>query len=75
MKYIDVAAYDMIKAELEGKFPGGEMLMFDATNNGIGIPRENPNLDPDVVEKVTEAFEAMQAGTLVVSDVQGNLFR
>jgi len=75
MKYIDVAAYDMIKAELEGEFPGGEMLMFDATNFGIGIPRENPNLDPDVEEMVAEAFAAMQAGTLVVSDVQGSLFR
>jgi basic membrane protein A and related proteins len=75
MKYIDVAAYDMIKAELEGKFPGGEMLMFDATNYGIGIPRENPNLDPDVEERVAEAFAAIQAGTLVVSDVQGSLFK
>ncbi len=75
MKYIDVAAYDMIKAELEGKFPGGEILMFDAKNYGIGIPRENPNLDPEVEELVAEAFAAMQAGTLVVSDVQGSLFR
>lgn len=75
MKYIDVAAYDMIKAELDGTFPGGEILMFDAGNYGVGIPRENPNLDPEVEEIVAEAFAAMQAGALVVSDVQGDLFR
>jgi len=75
MKYIDVATYDMIKAVLDGTFPGGEILMFDASNYGIGIPRENPNLDSEVEELVAEAFAAMQTGELVVSDVQGNLFK
>jgi basic membrane protein A and related proteins len=75
MKYIDVATYDMIKAELEGTFPGGEILMFDASNYGIGIPRENPNLDAEVEDLVAEAFAAMQTGELVVSDVQGDLFQ
>ncbi len=75
MKYIDVAAYDMIEAELNGVFPGGQILTFDASNYGIGIPKENPNLDPDVVEKVAAAFAEMQAGTLIVSDVQGDLIK
>ena len=75
MKYVDVAAYDMIKAELDGTFPCGEILTMGAANNGIGIPLENPNLDAEVIAKVTEAFVAMQEGTLVVSDVQGDLFK
>jgi basic membrane protein A len=75
MKYIDIAAYDMIEAELEGAFPGGEILMFDASNFGIGIPRENPNLDPEVVELVEEAFALLQSGMLTVSDVQGDLIK
>jgi len=75
MKYIDIAAYDMIEAELEGTFPGGEILMFDASNFGIGIPRENPNLDPEVLELVEEAFALLQAGMLAVSDVQGDLIK
>ncbi|MBW6462928.1 MAG: BMP family lipoprotein [Dethiobacteria bacterium] len=75
MKYIDVAAYDMIEAELNGEFPGGQILMFDATNFGIGIPHENPNLDPENEGIVAEVFAAMQAGSLVVSDVQGDLFK
>ncbi|HSW36455.1 MAG TPA: BMP family ABC transporter substrate-binding protein [Candidatus Limnocylindrales bacterium] len=75
MKYIDVATYDMIEAELNGVFPGGEILMFNAANYGIGIPKENPNLDPEVEAIVQEVFLALQAGTLTVSDVQGNLIK
>ena len=30
VKKIDQAAYDMIKANLDGTFPGGETLTFDA---------------------------------------------
>ncbi len=75
MKYIDVAAYDMIEAELNGVFPGGQILMFDAANYGIGIPQENPNLDAEVESIVQEAFEAMQAGTLQVAEEQGDLIR
>ena len=75
MKYIDRAAYDMIEAELEGTFPGGEILTLDASSFGVGIPQENPNLDPEVEGIVAEVFALLQAGTLVVSDVQGDLFK
>ncbi len=75
MKYIDVAAYDMIEAELNGVFPGGEILTFSAENYGVGIPSENPNLDAEVEAIVAEAFAAMQDGTLVVADERGNLFQ
>ncbi len=75
MKGIGVAAYDMVEAALNDAFPGGQMLTFDASNDGIGIPMENPNLDPDVQELVWEAFAAMASGTLAVSDVQGDLIK
>ena len=41
MKRIDQASYDMIMAEKDGKFPGGQILTFNAKNNGIAIPKEN----------------------------------
>ena len=75
MKYIDQAAYDMIKFDLDGKFPGGEMLYFDATNNGIGIPKENPNLDKSVVKKVDDVFKKLVSGDVKVSDEKGNLIK
>lgn len=75
MKQIKKATFDMIKAETEGKFPGGEILVFDAKNDGIGIPDENPNLRPDVVSKVAEVYAKLKSGEIVVADVQGDLIR
>ena len=56
----------MIKAELDGKFPGGETLTFDAKNDGVGIPAENPNLSDSTVEKVKEVLEAIKNDEIVV---------
>ncbi len=75
MKRIDQAAYDMIEAELNGEFPGGQILTFNAKNNGVGIPDVNPNLTAAVQATVKEVFAKLQAGTIVVSDVQGKLIK
>ncbi len=75
MKYIDVAAFDMIEAELNDEFPGGETLFFDATNFGIGIPENNPNLNADVEQETAEVFALVQSGEVVVSDQLGDLIR
>ena len=75
MKYIDVATYDMITAELEGTFPGGQMLTLDTSNNGVGIPQDNPNLDSAVESKVADVFDMIAAGDIVVSDEQGSLIK
>lgn len=75
MKRIDQASYDMIKAEKEGKFPGGQTLTFDAKNNGVGIPAKNPNLSDDVVKKTDEIFKKLQTGEIKVSAEQGDLIK
>ncbi len=75
VKGIGVASYDMIQAELEGTFPGGEILTFDASNNGVGLPSENPNLDADVLAQVAELFKLVANGTVVVSAEQGDLIK
>ncbi|WP_018525137.1 BMP family ABC transporter substrate-binding protein [Alkalispirochaeta alkalica] len=75
MKGVDVAAYDMIAAQLEGTFPGGETLMFDAASNGVGIPEVNPNLSERTEEKVAQVLARIQSGEIVVSAQQGDLIR
>lgn len=75
LKRIDVAAYDMIKAETEGKFPGGQTLNFTAANNGVGVPAVNPNLSAEVQAKVSEIFAKLQAGEITVAAVQGSLIK
>lgn len=66
IKKINEAAYQMIEAELNDKFPGGQTLKFDATNDGIGIPAENPNLSDETVAKVNEVLEAIKNGEIEV---------
>lgn len=75
MKQIDQAAYDMIKAEMDGNFPGGDTLVFSAANDGIGIPETNPNLTADVQAAVADVFNLLKTGALSVSDTQGDLIK
>jgi len=70
MKYLDRASYDMIKHELAGTFPGGTTLRLNATNDGIGIPVENPNLDDAVEAKVADMYQMLKDGSITVADTQ-----
>lgn len=75
VKKIDHAAYDMIKAESEGKFPGGQTLTFDAKNDGIGLPEENPNLSDEIVKQVDDVLAKIKEGAINVSGEQGDLIK
>jgi basic membrane protein A len=75
MKGIGVASYDMIKLEREGKFPGGQTLIFSAKNDGVGIPAKNPNLSADAQKKVAKVVADLKAGKIVVADKQGDLIK
>lgn len=75
MKKIDHAAFDMIKAEQDGKFPGGQTLVFDAKNDGVGIPVENPNLSADTVTKADELYQKLKSGEITVAGEQGSLIK
>ena len=68
VKYIDNASFDMIKAQLEGKFPGGQTLTFDIKNDGVGIPTENPNLSDETEKIVADVVQQMKDGKIVVAD-------
>lgn len=75
MKRIDQAAYDLIRTELEGKFPGGRTLIFNAANNGVGIPVKNPNLDEKTQRAADEIFAKLQTGGIVVAAEQKGLIK
>jgi len=75
MKNVDKSTYDMIQDELNGEFKGGQTLLFDASNDGIGLPEENPNLSEETETKVSEVFELIKNGTIKISGEQGNLIK
>ena len=65
----------MIKLEKEGKFPGGQTLIFDAKKDGVGIPAQNPNLSADVAKKVADVLAQLKAGKISVSAEKGTLIK
>ncbi|WP_195987625.1 BMP family ABC transporter substrate-binding protein [Clostridium sp. D53t1_180928_C8] len=74
-KKLNQVSYDMIKAAVDGNFPGGETLTFDASNDGVGIPEENPNLSEETVNKVNEVLEMIKNGDIIISNEQGSLIK
>lgn len=75
VKRVDQAAYAMIKALKEGKYPGGQTLVFDAKTDGVGIPQDNPNLSKETQDKVGKVLADLKSGKIVVSDQQGDLLK
>ncbi len=75
MKGIGVSSFDMVKAEREGKFPGGQTLIFDTKNDGVGIPAKNPNLSADVQKKVEKVVADIKAGKITVAAERGSLLK
>jgi len=73
MKRIDQASYDMVMAEKDGKFPGGQILTLNAKNDGVAIPAENPNLDDEVEKQVAQVLSDIKNGKITVSAEQGSL--
>ena len=72
-KKIGKSAEDMIKNELEGKFPGGQTFIVDVKTDDVGLPAENPNLSEDTLTKVKEVIELMKKDEVKVSGEKGEL--
>ena len=66
IKKIDEATYQIINNEINGEFPGGQVLRFDAKNDAVGIPSENPNLSEDTITKVNEVINAIKSDEIEV---------
>lgn len=66
MKYIDQATIDMIQSEVDGNFQGGQTLTFAIANDGMGIPKENPNLSEETVNTVNKVIESVKNGEITI---------
>jgi len=73
IKRVDSAAYEMISAHILGTFPGGRTLMFNAKNEGVGLPASNPNLSAEVQAQLDAVYRKLRSGAIVVSDKRGRL--
>jgi len=68
VKKVDVASYNMVKALKDGNFPGGKQLVYDITNDAVGIPEKNPNLSDDTMKIVSDVAAKLKDGSIKVKD-------
>lgn len=67
IKYLDTAVFEICKAVLDGTFEGGRTITFNAANNGVGLPAENPNLSAETLAKVEETLARLNTGEVLVN--------
>lgn len=75
LKNVGTAVYDMIKLEEEGNFPGGQILQYGVTNNGVGLPSENPNLSENTMNTINEVYEKLQNNEITVQTTSEGLIK
>lgn len=73
MKRVDTAAHDVAQMTLDGSFPGGEILAFTLSNNGVSLPVENPNLSADALALVADYSAQIISGELEVPTLPSRL--
>ena len=75
MKCVNQAAYDMVKSVKDGHFPGGQSLVFNIKNDGVGLPDINPNLREEVSRQVKQVAASMKEGKITALDKGEGLLR
>ena len=50
----------------DGEEIGGQTFEYGLSDGAVGIPTENPNMDPEVYEKAIALQEKIASGELVV---------
>lgn len=74
MKGLSISVYDMIKAYYDGSFPGGQNLVFEASNNGVSLAMDTAKFAGFTKADYDALFAALQNNTdNIASDILGNV--
>ena len=73
MKYLGQAAYEQIEAHVNGEFDGGRVVMMDINANGVGLPKENPNLSNKTTDIVNQVVWSIQDGAIEIPSTKEDL--
>ena len=64
MKGLQSSVYDCIAALYEGNFPGGQTLIFDASNNGIGLPMSTSKFQSFTTAEYDAVYQKLVDGII-----------
>ncbi len=69
-KGLQVSVYDSIKAYYDGDFPGGQEIIFEADNDGVGLPMDTSKFEKFTQEDYDEIYAKLVAGDIeLIEDV------
>jgi len=68
MKQLAVSVYDSIAAFYNGTFPGGQHIVYDAANDGVGLPMENSKFNTFTQAQYDAIYAKLASGAVVVND-------
>lgn len=72
MKKIDSVTQQVIEKAIAGDFPGGQLIIGNVANGGVGLPEKNPNLSEATMIKVNEVYTGIANGEImIVNDGEG----
>lgn len=67
MKRVDNAIFDMVKHLKDGDFKGGEAVVYNLSNDGVGIaPTSSKHVPAEVLAEVDALIAKIKAGEIVV---------
>ena len=67
MKRVDNAIYDIGKRLMDGEFAGGDTVVYNLKNDGVGIaPTSNKHVPAEILKEVDGLVAKIKAGEIVV---------
>lgn len=73
MKRLDVAVSTELENWLNGDFNGGQIITMDFTQDGVGLPSENPNLTEETLIALEKVKEDMKTGKIQIPSTEEDL--
>lgn len=64
LKHVGTATKDLSARVLKGENLGGQTISYGLENKGVGIPENNPNMDPEVYKKTIAVQEMIIKGDI-----------
>lgn len=68
MKGLRASVYDCVKAFYADSFPGGEVLIFGADNDGVGLPMATSKFENFTEDDYKAVFDKLASGEIAVDN-------
>lgn len=68
MKMLSNSVYDAVKSVYDGSFKGGETAIFNAANNGVGLPMDTSKFETFTQADYDAIYAAIVAGDITIDN-------